>query len=113
MMLIDRQGTRTPRIQPQKIRPEPARFAEKPTNTIMTNNELGSALSDALNKTIALTDDAEITEEEFQSYVTCQRSGATNMFDTRMVGMITGLSKPKILKIMREYGALKAKYEIK
>ena len=44
-----------------------------------------------------------ITKNEFQSYVDVQMSGVTNMFDVRTVESISGLSKAKIMDIMKNY----------
>ena len=45
-----------------------------------------------------------ITKNEFQSYLDVQESGVTNMFDVRTVESISGLSKAKIMDIMKNYG---------
>jgi len=45
----------------------------------------------------------DITANDFESYVAVQQSGITNMFDTRMVGELSGLSKEQILDIMENY----------
>ena len=42
-----------------------------------------------------------ITKNEFKSYVDVQMSGVTNMFDVRTVESISGLSKAKIMDIMK------------
>lgn len=52
----------------------------------------------------------EITQEEFQRYINCQKSGITNMFLLKNVMAITGLSKEKILYIMKNYAELENKY---
>ena len=44
-----------------------------------------------------------ITKNEFQSYVSVQMSGVTNMFDVKTVESISGLSKAKIMDIMKNY----------
>ena len=44
-----------------------------------------------------------ITKNEFKSYVNVQMSGVTNMFDVRTVESISGLSKAKIMDIMKNY----------
>ena len=44
-----------------------------------------------------------ITKNEFKSYVDVQMSGVTNMFDVRTVESISGLSKAKIMDIMKNY----------
>lgn len=52
----------------------------------------------------------EITEDEFEAYVSCQMSGVTNMFDVRTVQAITGLDRAKIMLIMKQYGELSEKF---
>ena len=52
----------------------------------------------------------EITEQEFKSYVGVQRSGVTNMFDVRVVEELSGLTKDKIMEIMKSYGELIEKF---
>ena len=54
----------------------------------------------------------EITKEDMQAYEDCRSSGVTNMFDVRTVGMITGLSKEKIMNIMKNYGKYMEEHEI-
>lgn len=44
-----------------------------------------------------------ITKKDFLAYLKVQRSGATNMFDTPVVKRLSGLSKDKILDIMKHY----------
>jgi len=44
-----------------------------------------------------------VTKNEFQSYLDVQESGVTNMFDVRTVESISGLSKAKIMDIMKNY----------
>ena len=44
-----------------------------------------------------------ITKSEFKSYVSVQMSGVTNMFDVNTVGSLSGLSKAKIMDIMKNY----------
>lgn len=53
----------------------------------------------------------EITQEEFQSYISVRMSGITNMWDIRNVMALTYLSKEKILYIMKNYGELSEKYK--
>lgn len=50
--------------------------------------------------------DPKVTAVEFGKYLAVQRSGVTNMFDVRLVGMLTGLSKTKIRYIMEHYAEL-------
>ena len=52
----------------------------------------------------------EITKEQFEAYVSVQMSGVTNMFDVQMVSGLSGLNKEEIMKIMKNYGTLKDKY---
>ena len=52
-----------------------------------------------------------ITKKEFESYVNCQMSGVTNMFDVKNVKLITGLPKDKIITIMENYSQLEEKYQ--
>ena len=53
----------------------------------------------------------EITQEQFEAYVDVQESGVTNMFDVRTVSDLSGLDKEQIMKIMKNYGELKEKYD--
>lgn len=52
-----------------------------------------------------------ITKEQFGAYEQVRQSGATNMFDTRMVAELSGLEKETILEIMQNYGTLKEQYQ--
>ncbi|NCN59219.1 hypothetical protein GW940_04865 [Candidatus Microgenomates bacterium] len=45
----------------------------------------------------------QITKQDFQKYVRVQRSGKTNMFDVAMVESLSGLSRNKIIEIMKNY----------
>jgi len=45
----------------------------------------------------------QITKQDFQEYVCVQRSGKTNMFDVAMVESLSGLSRNKIIEIMKNY----------
>ena len=45
-----------------------------------------------------------ITNNEFKSYLKIQKSGVTNMFDVNTVEMLSGLSRAKIMDIMKNYG---------
>jgi len=45
----------------------------------------------------------QITQQDFQEYVRIQRSGKTNMFDVVMVESLSGLSRDKIIDIMKNY----------
>ena len=57
----------------------------------------------------------EITKAEIQAYENCRKSGVTNMFNIKLVGEITGLSKEKLLFIMdgNNYSTLLKKFQIK
>jgi hypothetical protein len=52
----------------------------------------------------------EITKEEFQSYEDVRESGDTNMFFISKVEELSGLSREKILAIMKGYMVLCEKY---
>jgi len=45
-----------------------------------------------------------ITKEKFESYLSVQKSGVTNMFDAKMVSQLSGLNKNEIFDIMENYG---------
>jgi hypothetical protein len=47
-----------------------------------------------------------ITKDEFNAYERVRRLGVVNMFDVRTVGQLTGLTKPQIIAIMKEYRTL-------
>ena len=53
----------------------------------------------------------EITKENFEAYVDVQMSGITNMFDVKMVRLLSRLEKEQIMTIMQHYGELKDKYD--
>ena len=55
-------------------------------------------------------EDLKVTAVEFGKYLAVQRSGVTNMYDIKVVKMLTGLSKDKILYIMEHYAELNAEY---
>jgi hypothetical protein len=55
-------------------------------------------------------EEIDITKEEFSSYVRVQLSGVTNMFDVNRVQSLSGLTRQRILKIMKEYSQLEKKY---
>lgn len=50
-----------------------------------------------------------------QAYEGCRKSGVTNMFNVKLVGQITGISKEKLFFIMdkNHYSELMEKYQIK
>ena len=76
----------------------------------MQSNE--RILRDAItaNKVQGTSDD--ISEEKFRAYVAVQNSGATNMWDTKMVTMLSGnvLTRADVILIIRHYEELQAKY---
>jgi hypothetical protein len=49
----------------------------------------------------------EVTDDEFLAYETVRESGVTNMFDTRVVTELSGLTRQQILFIMENYSTLK------
>jgi hypothetical protein len=49
-------------------------------------------------------------EEQFKRYEKVRVSGKTNMFDVKIVEMLSGLSKDVIFSIMNNYSELKEKY---
>ena len=51
----------------------------------------------------------DVSKEDFNAFVTVQTSGAFNMFDPR-ARAITGLSKEKFIKIIKDYNELEDKY---
>ena len=53
---------------------------------------------------------SNITQDEFQAYEDVRESGVTNMFNTAVVSDYSGLSKDKIVSIMKNYSALSDKY---
>lgn len=57
-----------------------------------------------------MTDPVTITKKDFQAYLKVQKSGATNMFDTRKVEQLSGLPKDKILDIMNHYSEYKERF---
>jgi hypothetical protein len=52
----------------------------------------------------------QVTQDEFDSYVEVQESGVTNMFNVSVVSDYSGLSKDKIMTIMKNYSDLNNKY---
>ena len=52
----------------------------------------------------------EITQDEFDAYVEVQESGVTNMFNVAVVSDYSGLSKDKIMTIMKNYSDLSKQY---
>ena len=55
----------------------------------------------------------ENTKEQFEAYVDVQESGVTNMFDVKTVGELSGLEKEEIMTIMKSYGELEEKYDLR
>ena len=53
----------------------------------------------------------EITKEQFKAYVDVQMSGVTNMWNVKLVSELSGLEEEEIMKIMKNYGTLKDKYD--
>ena len=51
-----------------------------------------------------------ITQDEFDAYVKVQMSGVTNMFNVSVVSDYSGLSRDKIMTIMKNYTDLNDKY---
>ena len=47
---------------------------------------------------------------DFIKYLDCRDSGVTNMFDVTTVKTITGLSKEKIMYIIKNFDKLEKKY---
>jgi hypothetical protein len=56
------------------------------------------------------TETTQITQDEFDSYVEVQESGITNMFNVNVVSDYSGLSRDKIMTIMKNYGDLNDRY---
>jgi len=52
----------------------------------------------------------QVTQDEFDSYVEVQESGITNMFNVSVVSDYSGLSRDKIMTIMKNYSDLNNKY---
>lgn len=51
-----------------------------------------------------------ITKEQFESYEDVRVSGITNMFNTKVVCSISGLTREQCREIMKNYSSLKEKY---
>jgi len=56
------------------------------------------------------TETTQVTQDEFDSYVEVQESGITNMFNVSVVSDYSGLSRDKIMTIMKNYSDLNDKY---
>ena len=52
----------------------------------------------------------QVTQDEFDSYVEVQESGITNMFNVSVVSDYSGLSRDKIMTIMKNYSDLNDRY---
>jgi len=57
-----------------------------------------------------MTETTQVTQDEFDSYVEVQESGITNMFNVSVVSDYSGLSRDKIMTIMKNYTDLNDKY---
>ena len=51
-----------------------------------------------------------ITQDEFNAYEDVRESGVTNMFNVSVVSDYSGLSRDKIITIMKNYNTLADKY---
>ena len=56
------------------------------------------------------TKTVNITQDEFDAYVEVQMSGVTNMFNVSVVSDYSGLSRDKIITIMKNYNTLAQTY---
>ena len=56
------------------------------------------------------TEITQVTQDEFDSYVEVQESGITNMFNVSVVSDYSGLSRDKIMTIMKNYSDLNDRY---
>ena len=52
----------------------------------------------------------EITQDDFQAYEDVRESGVTNMMAVNIVSDYSGLSRDKIVSIMKNYSELNKKY---
>jgi hypothetical protein len=52
----------------------------------------------------------QVTKKEFQAYEKVRKSGVTNMFNVTMVEFLSGLSRDKIITIMKNYKELCDKF---
>ena len=57
-----------------------------------------------------MTETTQVSQDEFDSYVEVQESGITNMFNVSVVSDYSGLSRDKIMTIMKNYGDLNDRY---
>lgn len=51
-----------------------------------------------------------INKEDFLEYERVRQSGLTNMFNIAVVCEMSGLTREKVFKIMREYAQLKERF---
>jgi len=51
-----------------------------------------------------------ITKDEFNAYERVRRLGVVNMFDVKKVGQLSGLTRPAIIAIMKDYSRLKEQF---
>ena len=51
-----------------------------------------------------------ITKEQYKAYEKVRVSGKTNMFDVKTVTMLSGLDRPTIMQIMKDYEELMTIY---
>jgi len=56
------------------------------------------------------TETTQVTQDEFDAYVEVQELGITNMFNVSVVSDYSGLSRDKIVTIMKNYNTLADKY---
>jgi hypothetical protein len=64
-------------------------------------------IQEQLKKYLTMTN---ITQEDFNAYVSVQKSGVTNMFNVSVVSDYSGLRKDQIMEIMKNYADLHDKY---
>ena len=57
-----------------------------------------------------MTETTQVTQDEFDAYVEVQESGITNMFNVSVVSDYSGLSRDKIMTIMKNYSDLQKEY---
>ena len=51
-----------------------------------------------------------VTQDEFNAYEDVRESGVTNMFNVSVVSDYSGLSRDKIITIMKNYNTLAERY---
>ena len=56
------------------------------------------------------TETTQITQDEFDAYVEVQESGITNMLNIAVVSDYSGLSRDKIVTIIKNYTDLNDRY---